>query len=154
MPTFSTKRVVPFSAAQMYAVVADIERYPEYLPMCTGLVVLSRTPVAGGEDLTARMNVGYKQISEAFTTSVHLRPAALGVDARYLNGPFKRLENRWRFLDLESGGSEVDFYISYEFKSIMLGMLVGGAFDQAFRKFSESFEMQARKVYGRPPLSV
>jgi coenzyme Q-binding protein COQ10 len=153
MPTFTTKRRVPFSAAQMYAVVADVERYPEFLPMCTGLVVQSRAAVAGGEDLIARMSVGYKQISEAFTTSVHLRPQALQVDAKYLDGPFKRLENRWRFVDIE-GGSEVDFYISYEFKSAMLSLLVGGAFDQAFRKFSEAFEMRARQVYGTPTLSV
>ncbi len=153
MPTFSTKRRVAFSAAQMYAVVADVERYPEFLPMCTGLTVQSRTPVADGEDLTARMNVGYKQISEAFTTSVHLRPQALQVDAKYLDGPFKRLDNRWRFIDVDAG-SEVDFYITYEFKSVMLSLLVGGAFDQAFRKFSEAFEARARVVYGAPTLSV
>lgn len=147
MPTFSTKRRVPFSAAQMYAVVADVERYPEFLPMCTGLKVSSRAAVADGEDLVARMSVGYKQIAESFTTNVKLRPAALSIDAAYLDGPFKRLENRWRFVDVD-GGSDVDFYISYEFKSALLGIVVGAAFDQAFRKFSEAFEMRARTIYG------
>ena len=129
----------------MYALVADVERYPEFLPMCTGLTVTSRQAVANGEDLVARMSVGYKTISEAFTTSVNLRPAALQVDANYLDGPFKRLENKWRFIDMP-GGSDIDFNIAYEFKSAMLGLLVGAAFDQAFRKFAEAFEMRARKV--------
>ena len=131
----------------MYAVVADVECYPEFLPMCTGLKVSSRNVVADGEDLIARMSVGYKQIAESFTTSVKLRPAALSIDAAYLDGPFKRLENRWRFVDVD-GGSDIDFYISYEFKSALLGIVVGAAFDQAFRKFSEAFEMRARAVYG------
>ncbi len=159
MPSFSTKRRVPFTAAQMYALVADVERYPEFLPMCTGLDVTSRTPVADGEDLIASMSVGYKQIKETFTTSVHLRPSALAVDANYLDGPFKRLENRWRFIDVPSetgrgSASDTDFYITYEFKSPILGLLVGAAFDSAFRKFAEAFEMRARKVYGDPALSV
>jgi coenzyme Q-binding protein COQ10 len=153
MPTFTTKRRVQFSAEQMYAVVADVQRYPEFLPMCTGLIVQSRLTVADGEDLIARMTVGYKQISEAFTTTVHLRPGTLQVDAQYLDGPFKRLENRWRFYDAD-GGSDVEFYISYEFKSAMLSVLVGGVFEQAFRKFSEAFEMRARHVYGSPSLST
>lgn len=149
MPTFTTKRRVPFSAAQMYAVVADVERYPEFLPMCTGLTVTSRETVAEGQNLIARMSVGYKQIAEAFTTTVQLRPQTLSIHAAYLDGPFKRLENRWRFVDVNDG-SDVDFYISYEFKSALLGVIVGGAFDQAFRKFSEAFEMRARAVYGMP----
>lgn len=153
MPTFSTKRRVAFTAAQMYALVADIERYPEFLPMCTGLTVLSRTQVAQGEDLAARMSVGYKSISESFSTEVRLRPATLAVDANYVEGPFKRLENRWRFVDVPAengGGCDTDFYISYEFKSPLLGALVGGVFDQAFRKFAEAFEQRARAIYGAP----
>lgn len=162
MPSFSTKRRVPFTAAEMYALVADVERYPEFLPMCTGLVVTSRTKVADGEDLIATMSVGYKQIKESFTTSVRLRPAALAVDANYLDGPFKRLENRWRFIDAApissggdaGGGSDTDFYISYEFKSPILGLLVGAAFDQAFRKFAEAFEARAGVVYGQRAKTV
>ncbi len=163
----------------MYALVADVERYPEFLPMCTGLVVNSRTPApdalksggtkssgtkssgtssggtsSGGEELTARMSVGYKTISESFMTRVLLKPADLSITAHYLEGPFKRLENRWRFIDQPGGGSLVDFYISYEFKSAMLGILVGGVFDQAFRKFAEAFEDRARVVYGAPAAAM
>ena len=148
MPQFKTKRGVPFTPGEMYAVAADVERYPEFLPLCTGLTVLSRTPFdGGGEDLTASMSVGYKAIKETFTTRVVLMPATNAIDVFYLDGPFKRLENRWRFLEAE-GGSEIDFFIDYEFKSPMLGLLVGGMFDQAFRKFSEAFEARARQVYG------
>lgn len=154
MPTFTTKRAVPFTQSQMYAVVADIERYPEFLPMCTGLTVTSREVVADGENLIAKMSVGYKQISETFTTRVQLRPADLHIDAQYLDGPFKRLDNRWRFEAAAGGGSVVDFYISYEFKSAMLGLLVGSVFDQAFRKFTEAFEARARQIYGTPQAAV
>jgi coenzyme Q-binding protein COQ10 len=147
MPSFSTKRRVAFTAAQMYALVADVERYPEFLPMCTGLSISSRTIVPDGEDLIARMSVGYKSISETFTTEVRLRPERLKVDANYIDGPFKRLQNEWRFVDVYDG-CDVDFFIDYEFKSPMLGLLVGAAFDQAFRKFTDAFEQRARNVYG------
>jgi coenzyme Q-binding protein COQ10 len=149
MPTFSTKRRVPFTASEMYAVVADIERYPEFLPMCTGLKVTSRKTTESGEELVARMSVGYKSINEAFTTRVRLEPKIPSVNVSYVNGPFKHLENRWRFFDAP-GGSEIDFYITYAFKSAMLGMLVGAAFDSAFRKFTDAFEARARIVYAKP----
>ncbi|MGQ0457629.1 MAG: type II toxin-antitoxin system RatA family toxin [Hyphomicrobium sp.] len=157
MPTFSTQRRVPFSAAQMYALVADVERYPQFLPLCTGLVVTSRAPTSEGEKLTARMSVGYKTIAESFTTEVNLKPAESRIDVSYLDGPFRHLDNRWRFIDdanAAGGGSIVDFFITYEFRSPMLGILVGAMFDQAFRKFAEAFETRAREVYGAPTAAV
>ncbi len=149
MPTFATRRIVPFSARQMFDLVADIERYPEFLPMCTGLRVISRKPTPQGEELVARMSVGYKAIRESFTTRVTLVPDDMRVDVAYLDGPFSHLENRWRFVDLAQG-SEIDFYITYQFRSAMLGMVVGAVFDQAFRKFAEAFETRAGHVYGMP----
>ena len=132
----------------MYAIAADVEKYPEFLPLCTGLKVLSRQPRdGGGEALTATMNVGYKAIKETCTTRVVLMPEGNGIDVFYLDGPFKRLENRWRFLEA-AGGSEIDFFIDYEFKSPVLGLLVGGMFDAAFRNFAEAFEDLARKIHG------
>lgn len=151
MPTFSTKRRVPFSAAQMYALVADIERYPEFLPLCTGLAVTGRSKTPDGDDqLTARMSVGYKSIAESFTTRVTLKPAEMRIDVAYLDGPFRHLDNRWLFVDDGATGSIVDFYIEYEFRSPMLAILVGALFDQAFRKFATAFEDRARVVYGAP----
>lgn len=132
----------------MYALVADVERYPEFLPMCTGLKIATRGPAADGEELTARMSVGTKAISENFTSRVILKPAIPSVDASYLDGPFKTLENRWRFFDEVGGGCRIDFFISYEFKSALLGFAAGAVFDQGFRRFTEAFEQRARTVYG------
>jgi coenzyme Q-binding protein COQ10 len=147
MPSFTTKRHVRFSAAQMFALVADIEKYPEFLPLCTGLVVLSRRPQGEGEELTARMSVGYKTIAENFTTRVVTDPSQRRIDVNYLDGPFKRLDNRWQFAD-EPGGAVINFYIDYEFRSKLLGVLMGSMFDQAFRRFAQAFEERAAKVYG------
>lgn len=159
MPSFETQRRVPFSAQQMYALVADVERYPEFLPLCTGLVVSSRKPIgATGEELTARMSVGYKSIAESFITRVVLKPDDSRIDVTYLDGPFRHLDNRWRFIDQPTTdgirSSLVDFYITYEFRSAMLGLLVGTMFDQAFRKFAEAFEQRARDVYGAPSRAI
>lgn len=154
VPTFQNTRTVAFSAAEMYALVADVERYPKFLPMCTGLRITSRKPTDTGEQIVATMSVGYKAIRESFTTRVDLQPAARRVDVAYLNGPFKRLDNRWQFTDLPEGGSTVDFYISYEFKSPLLGAIVGAVFDSAFRRFTEAFETRAREVYGAPGCGV
>lgn len=131
----------------MYALVADVEKYPEFLPLCTGLIVLSRRPEGGGEELTARMSVGYKSIAESFTTSVVTTPSDWRIDVSYLDGPFKRLVNRWRFID-DTSGSVVDFFIDYEFRSKLLGALMGSVFDQAFRRFTQAFEDRAAKIYG------
>lgn len=136
----------------MYALVADVERYPEFLPLCTGLSVTSRRTFSEGEELIATMSVGYKAIRERFTTRVVLSPNVPRVDVSYLDGPFSHLDNRWTFLDLtkapaQIAAAEVQFYIDYKFKSAALGLLMGALFDQAFRKFAEAFEARARKVY-------
>jgi coenzyme Q-binding protein COQ10 len=139
----------------MFALVADVERYPEFLPLCTGLSVLSRRPLGEGEELTARMNVGYKAIAESFTTRVVTKPREKRIDVSYLNGPFKRLVNHWAFIDDASGsGSTIDFFIDYEFRSMLMGALVGAMFDQAFRRFAMAFEERAGHVYGRPKPSA
>jgi coenzyme Q-binding protein COQ10 len=153
MPSFSTQRRVRFSAAQMYALVADVEKYPEFLPLCTGLIILSRRPVSEGEELTARMSIGYKAITESFTTRVLTDPPDRRIDVSYLDGPFKRLVNRWQFSD-DATGSVVDFFIDYEFRSKLLGALMGTMFDQAFRRFTQAFEDRAARIYGKAGSSV
>lgn len=151
MPSFATTRHVPFSAAEMFALVADVEHYPEFLPLCTGLSVISRRAAGDGEELTARMDVGYKSISESFTTRVVTFPVEKRIEVAYLDGPFKHLDNRWTFID-DASGSTIDFFIDYEFRSRLLGVLVGQMFDQAFRRFAVAFEERAAVVYGRPGL--
>ena len=150
MPTFRSTRRVPHAPAQMFDLVADVERYPEFLPLCEDLRILRRS---GGDDgtetLVAVMSVGYKAIKESFTTRVRLDRPHLGIFAEYVDGPFKHLENRWTFHP-DGRGCAVEFYITYEFRSYALGLLMGTMFDRAFRKFSEAFERRADQVYGRP----
>ena len=148
MPKFETRRHVPYSARQMYDLVADVERYPEFLPLCEALRVRSRAPFGDGEILVADMEVGFGAIRERFTSQVTLDPAPLKIGSSYIDGPFRRMDNKWQFVPAAAGGSDVVFYIDYEFKSIILQMLMGSMFDIAFRKFTSAFEERARKVYG------
>ena len=152
MPSFRTTRAVPHSADKMFDLVADVERYPEFLPLCQSLQVRRRsTTPEGDEVLLADMSVGYKAIRESFTSRVALERRHREILVEYVNGPFRSLENRWAFHDDPSrpGFSTIEFYITYEFKSRMLGMLMGSMFEGAFRRFAEAFEIRAREVYGR-----
>ena len=150
MPSFRITRWVRHSPQQMYDLVADVEHYPEFLPLCESLRVLRRQPGTGEgtEVLVAEMGVGYKAIRERFTTRVGLAPADLKITAEYIDGPFRHLENRWAFKSGRDGGCDVDFFITYEFKSFALGLLMGTMFDRAFRKFTDAFESRADRVYG------
>lgn len=131
----------------MFDLVADIERYPEFLPLCEALSIRSRKERDGKELLVADMSVGYKAIRETFTTQVLLNREELVIDVQYIDGPFKYLNNKWRFLPDGDTGCTVNFFIDYEFKSRILGALMGSMFDRAFRMFSEAFETRAAKVY-------
>ncbi|KKX33686.1 type II toxin-antitoxin system RatA family toxin [Rhizobium sp. LC145] len=147
MPKFEVHRhVKQHTPEQMYALVADIERYPEFLPLCEALTVRSRKERDEKTLLVADMTVGYKAIRETFTTQVLLNPAERIIDVKYIEGPFKYLDNRWRFEPV-ADGCKVHFFIDYEFKSMILGALMGSMFDRAFRMFAEAFETRADKIY-------
>ncbi len=149
MPTFRTVRPVRHSPEQMFALVADVERYPEFLPLCESLRVLRRTSnEEGGEVLVAAMSVGYKAIKESFTSRVTLDRPAMRILVEYVDGPFKYLENRWTFRETPTG-CDVEFFINYEFRSFALGLLMGTMFDKAFRRFTQAFEERADRIYGR-----
>ncbi|WP_375455528.1 type II toxin-antitoxin system RatA family toxin [uncultured Methylobacterium sp.] len=150
MPSFRITRAVRHAPQQMYDLVADIEHYPEFLPLCESLRILRRQPGEGEgtEVLVAEMGVGYKAIRERFTTRVALDRPNLRIVAEYIDGPFRHLENRWTFKPGRDGGCDVDFFITYEFKSFALGLLMGRMFDRAFRKFTDAFESRADRVYG------
>ena len=151
MPEFSTTRRVRHSAAQMFELVADVERYPEFVPLCQSLSVRQRTPRPDGTEIViADMTVSFKLVREAFTTRVTLDKANLKILVEYLQGPFSNLENRWTFEPASESACEVNFYLWYEFKSRMLGLLMGSMFDAAFARFSAAFEKRADVVYGRP----
>ena len=148
MPSFQSSREVRFTPQQMFDLVADIEAYPQFLPLCEGLAIRRRlTNEAGQQVMVADMSVGYKSVRETFTSRVTLVPDSMDILVSYLEGPFSHLDNRWHF-DLSDTGCKVSFYIEYEFKNRMLGVLMGAMFDKAFRKFSEAFEQRAVEIYG------
>jgi len=148
MSRFSTKRRVRHSASDMFDLVADIERYPEFVPLCRSTRVGQRRTVGEGiETLRSEMTVAYKMISETFVTRVTLDKPRLQIHVQYLEGPFRQLENRWTFVPLGEHACEVEFFISYEFRSRTLGFLMGSMFDTAFRRFAEAFERRADAVF-------
>lgn len=146
MPQFETRRPVKHSPERMYDLVADVEKYPEFLPLCEALSVRSKKERDGKSLLVADMTVGYKGFRETFTTQVLLKPDENAIDVKYLDGPFRYLDNRWRFEPTPDGCS-VFFFIDYEFKSRLLGAMMGSMFDRAFRMFAEAFEARADKIY-------
>ena len=150
MKTFQTTRRVAHSAQDMFALVADVESYPQFLPLCKTLKLTSREIIAGNEVLTADMTVAYKLFRERFTSRVTLDPDTHQIQVDYLDGPFTHLENRWNFHDDGEGGCNVDFYIAYEFGAQPLQIAMGAIFNQAFGKFAESFVARADTVYGKP----
>jgi coenzyme Q-binding protein COQ10 len=134
----------------MFDLVADVERYPEFVPLCQSLKIRQRTPKDNGtEVIVADMTVSFKLVKETFTSEVTLDRPNLKITVRYLRGPFSSLENRWTFEPRGEGASDVGFYIAYEFKSRMLAILMGSMFDAAFARFSAAFEKRADKVYGK-----
>ena len=150
MPRFSSRRRVNHSASQMFDLVADVERYPEFVPLCQSLKIRQRKPKPNGtEILIADMTVSFKLVRESFTSEVVLDRPSLKIAARYLRGPFSSLENRWTFEPRGATVSDVTFFIAYEFKSRMLALLMGSMFDAAFGRFSAAFEKRADAIYGR-----
>src|SRR3569833_373420 len=155
MPQFSNKRRVAHTADQMFDLVADVERYPEFVPLCAALKVRQRNVKPDGtETLISDMTVSFKLFKETFTSRVTLDRANRKILVEYVNGPFSSLENRWSFEpreDAKGGGCEVTFFIAYEFKSRMLAMLVGSMFDTTFARLSDAFEKRADAIYGKKP---
>jgi len=150
MPQFSTKRRMRHSAADMFDLVADVERYPEFVPLCSALRVRERsTAASGAEVVIADMTVAYKFVRESFRSRVTLDRPNLRILVEYLEGPFSHLENRWSFRPTGEKTCEVEFFIAYEFRSRALALLMGSMFDLAFRRFAAAFERRADSVYGR-----
>ena len=151
MPTFSSQRRVQHSVEQMFDLVADVERYPEFVPLCHSLKVRQRTPAADGKEVVvADMTVSFKLVRETFTSKVTLDRPNLKILVEYLRGPFSHMENRWTFEPKSDRACDVGFFITYEFKSRMLAMLMGAMFDIAFQRFASAFEKRADAVYGPP----
>src|SRR3954451_16796952 len=150
MPRFSSKRRVQHSATQMFDLVADVERYPEFVPLCRSLKIRERTPMPDGTEVViADMTVSFKLVRESFASRVTLDRANLKILVEYLRGPFSNLENRWTFEARSEAACDVGFFLSYEFKSRMLALLMGSMFDAAFARFAAAFAKRADAIYGK-----
>jgi coenzyme Q-binding protein COQ10 len=150
MPTHAEKRVLPFTEEQLFDMVADVRRYPEFLPWCVGARIISRTE----QELVADLTIGFKMFRETFRSQVLLtRPQHVHV--RYLTGPFRYLNNHWRFRPVP-GGTEVDFFVDFEFKSRLLQAVIGTVFNEAVRLMVRAFERRAAILYRRsaPPAAA
>lgn len=144
MPTHAEKRLLPFTPEQLYDLVADIERYPEFLPWCVAARVRSRE----GQVIVADLMIGFKMIRERFTSRVKLTPKSR-IDVVYSDGPFKHLHNHWIFEPAE-GGCRIDFFVEFEFRSRTLQKLIEVLFHEAVRRMVAAFEARAQALYGLP----
>jgi coenzyme Q-binding protein COQ10 len=149
MPTHAEKRLLPHTPEQMFDLVADIERYPEFLPWCVGLRVRKRE----GNVVLADMMIGFKMLRERFTSRVILDRERLRIDVAYAEGPFKYLNNHWIF-EPTSGGCEIDFFVDFEFHSRILQKAMGVVFNEAVGLMVHAFEKRAREIYGPLPQST
>ncbi|MEL6504498.1 MAG: type II toxin-antitoxin system RatA family toxin [Pseudomonadota bacterium] len=148
MPQAQKVHPVNHRAEDMFQLVSDIEKYPEFVPLCQSLSIRSTREKGARTIQRADMTVGYKAIRESFTCQVVLNPDTLEITASYLDGPFEYLENKWRFEPTGEHSCNVHFHLDYEFKSRMLASLMGAMFDRAFAKFTTAFEERADEVYG------
>jgi len=149
VPHFEKIHPVRHAATDMFDLVADIEAYPEFVPLCQALTIRSVREKANREIKIADMTAGYKSIRESFTCQVVLTPAENKILASYIDGPFKYLENKWFFEAVSAEASNVHFVLDYEFKSQALALLMGSMFDRAFAHFTQAFEERADALYGK-----
>lgn len=144
MPTHAEQRYLPYTADQLFDLVADVERYPEFLPWC----VAARIRKRDGDIFFADLVIGFKLIRERYTSKVKLDRPGLGIDVTYTEGPFHYLNNHWKFIPAEDGGATIDFFVDFEFKSKLLQKVIGALFNEAVRLMVSSFEKRARQLYG------
>ena len=142
MPTHAERRVLPYTPRQLYDLVADIERYPEFLPWCRAARVRKRE----GNLVIADLVIGFRMFRERFTSRVELDPERSQIHVAYAEGPFKYLTNHWLFDD-HPDGCEIDFYVDFEFRSRLLQKAIEVLFSEAVRRMVAAFEARARDLY-------
>jgi coenzyme Q-binding protein COQ10 len=146
MPVHSEQRLLPYRPEQLFDLVADIERYPEFLPWCIGARITRREPARIHADLI----IGFRMIRERFASRVDLDRKNLRIDVAYLDGPFRYLHNHWIFEPTPQGTTRLDFFVDFEFRSALLSRLIGVLFNEAVRRMVAAFEGRARQLYGDP----
>lgn len=149
MPTHSETRALPWTARQMYDLVADVGRYPEFLPWTAAARIRSRTPRGdGAEVMEADLVISFKVFRERFGSRVTLWPGLMRIDTEYLDGPFRHMKSDWTFRDRPEGGCEVSFFVDFEFRNAILQKVIGIVFDEAMRRVVSAFEARARALHG------
>jgi coenzyme Q-binding protein COQ10 len=148
MPTHTEKRRMPYSADQMYALVADVESYAEFLPWCAASRIRQRRQTERGEVIDADLVISFRVFRESFGSRVTLRPEERRIDVEYLEGPFRYLNNHWYFEPVSESECEVDFFVDFEFRSRVLQSLIGVVFNEAMRRIVRAFEQRAEALYG------
>lgn len=150
MPTHAEIRRMPYSVGEMYALIADVAAYPEFLPWCSGARIRSRNFLPdGSEVIEADLVISFKVFRERFGSRVTLRPDAHKIDVAYLEGPFRYLNNHWRFKSIGESECEVDFFVDFEFRSKTLQAIIGVVFNEAMRRIVRAFEERAVALYGK-----
>lgn len=147
MPTHQETRVVPYTAQQLYDLVADVARYPEFLPWCAAARIRSRRPEGDAEVMEADLVISFKVFRERFGSRVTLYPDAQKIDTAYLDGPFRYMESTWGFRDVE-GGCEISFFVDFEFRNAILQGVIGLVFNDAMQRVVRAFERRAADLYG------
>lgn len=154
MPHHRETRSLPWSADQMYALVADVARYPEFLPWCAAARIRSRRPLGEGAELMeADLVISFKVFRETFGSRVVLRPAARRIETEYIDGPFRHMRSAWVFRDNAGGGCSVDFWVDFEFRNAILQGIIGVVFNDAMLRIVRAFEARAAALHGPAPRS-
>lgn len=148
MPRHDETRELPYTAQQMYELVADVSRYPEFLPWTAAARIRSREDRGDHAILLADLVISFKVFRETFGSRVVLWPGEGRIETAYIDGPFRHLESEWRFEDLGGGRSRIRFWVDFEFRNAILGRVIGAVFDEAMRRVVAAFERRARQLYG------
>ena len=148
MPTHSETRHMPYTAQQMYDLVADVASYPQFLPWCAAARIRSRTPEGTAEVTAADLVISFKVFRERFGSRVTLFADDMRIDTEYLDGPFKYMKSDWQFEDAEGGGCTVSFFVDFEFRNAVLQGIIGIVFNEAMQRIVRAFEQRAQALYG------
>ncbi|MEM6276574.1 MAG: type II toxin-antitoxin system RatA family toxin [Pseudomonadota bacterium] len=146
MPTHSETKRLPYSADQMYDLVADVGQYPKFIPWCAAARVRSREPVEGGELMLADLVISFRVFRERFGSRVELYPDERRINTEYIDGPFRYMKSTWSFADAD-GGCDVSFFVDFEFKNAVLQGLIGMVFNDAMQRIVRAFERRAAELY-------
>jgi coenzyme Q-binding protein COQ10 len=147
MKVHTETKILPFKPDEIFELVGDVAKYPEFLPWCTGARIRDKQVTSTGETMIADLMIGFKMVREKFTSRVTLDRPDLRIDVEYISGPFKHLKNHWNFSATQSGQCQIDFHLEFEFSSVLLQKLIGVLFHEAVRRMVAAFEARAHQLY-------